>query len=197
LQVHPLASGPSFEFVLTLRNSDAKTVRPRTMNGTNEGDALVETPSGSRPFLLSVHDPSSPADLRNSAVKILPGREYTLLMRPTRYHKHDLLLSLSSLPAMSSHHLRRWEVTKALAEKDLDTRACRSKDDVDDLTVFSAYSRSACTLECEVKAAASLCGGCVPVDYPQSDDLPICQGDEVACFKAEMAKGSARIGLCK
>ena len=116
-----------------------------------------------RPFLLSAHDPSSPANLRAEGIEVAPGYETTILITP-----------------------RLLETTEnAKTTLDSNERRCKTKQENQGLEVFKTYTQESCLLECNLKSAASHCG-CTPWSYPLVPGSLLCDALGIHCFEKDL-----------
>ena len=114
-------------------------------------------------FLLTVHDPSSPANLRAEGIEVTPGYETTILITPR-------LLETSK------------DAKTMLNPKE---RKCKTKQETQGLKLFKTYTQEACLLECHLTEASDRCG-CTPWTYPHIPGSLLCDALGIHCFERHL-----------
>ena len=101
------------------------------------------TGDSEKEFRLALHNPDSLADLRNDYITLHAGKHHILKVEASAERAADGTLSMSE------------EIRGCLFPEETKGR----------LQLFQSYSKSACLLECNLKAVYRICG-CLPWNYP-------------------------------
>ena len=114
---------------------------------------------------LTVHAPNLIADTKGTGVQIYSGYKTTIRINVMQF--------------FSTIDVKKIEISK---------RGCRFDDEIEDLNIFSNYSRINCLFECSMEWAETVCG-CRPWDFPRKkdripskNDIPICDYFGSSCF---------------
>ena len=150
--VYPKASGKKLQLKIVI---DANNEEVEYSEKNYENIALKP-----KPFLLTVHDPSSPASLRSEGIEVAPGYETTVLITPrileTTYNAKTALNSVD--------------------------RKCKTKQENHGLKLFKIYTTESCLLECHLTEAADQCD-CTPWNYPHVPGSQLCDALGIHCFE--------------
>ncbi len=114
---------------------------------------------------MTLQGPDDLPDLRNNPISIVPGNSYDIVVTPSLYTSDQSVLDM-----------------------DPDRRSCLTREESQGLTLFKEYSYGACKFECQLKKASSACG-CVPWNYPQVQDAPLCHMGGSQCFEESLSEG--------
>ena len=118
---------------------------------------------------LAIHQPNSIADIRGTGVQIYTGYKTTIRINIIQFYSKLNVKDVNTL-----------------------TRGCKFENEVEDLGIFSNYSRVNCLFECSMEQAQAICG-CLPWDFPRKKDtskskyeIPICDFFGSSCFHTLM-----------
>ena len=114
---------------------------------------------------MTLQGPDDLPDLRNNPISIVPGNSYDIVVTPSLYTSDQSVLDM-----------------------DPDRRSCLTREESQGLTLFKEYSYGACKFECQLKKASSACR-CVPWNYPQVQDAPLCHTGGSQCFEEALSEG--------
>ena len=152
---YPKSSGKDFQLriVIDANNEEVEHYE----KGIHDVDKMPKS------FLLTLHDPSSPPNLRAEGIEVAPGYETTILITPR--------LQETSTDAKTTLNPKE--------------RKCKTKQESHGLKLFKTYTQEACLLECHLTEASVRCG-CTPWNYPHIPGSLLCDALGIHCFERHL-----------
>ncbi len=130
------------------------------------------TATGGAKGYITLHGYDDLPDPRLHSIKLLPGKTYDIVVKPSHFVSDQRVLDLKP-----------------------DDRQCMTREDDHELVLFNDYSNAACSFECQLQRAMVLCN-CVPWKYPpplspkSNKHINLCHKEGNRCFERALSEDS-------